>query len=93
VGRALASLDHLLDVFHDKALRPILLVGRTVAFAALLLIMAILAFVALMIGLTRLLNVYLFSAHEWLTYVVLGVALIGSGLVIWRRRRPVPLRK
>jgi len=47
----------------------------------------------LIIGLIRLLNAYAFSGHEWLTYAVVGAASLVTGLVIWRRRRPLNLRK
>ena len=65
------SLDHVLDVVHDRVLRPILLAGRAIAFGFIIvagLDRAVL--VALVIGLIRLMNVYLFAGHEWLTYLV-----------------------
>jgi LPXTG-motif cell wall-anchored protein len=39
------------------------------------------------------LNVYLFAGHEWLSYAIIGSAFLATGLLIWRRRRPVSLRK
>jgi hypothetical protein len=45
------------------------------------------------IGAVRLLNVYLFAGHEWLSYLIIGGLSLVVGLVIWRRRRPVNLRK
>ncbi len=93
VDKALGSLDHLLDLVHDKVLRPILLVGRTIAFAFVLLLVALVFVIALIIGVVRLLNVYLFANHVWITYALVGAVSLAVGLVIWRRRRPAPVRK
>lgn len=93
VDRILRSFDHVLDLVHDRVLRPILIAGRAVAFGFILLLMALVLVGALIIGLVRLLNVYAFAGHEWLTYSIIGVLSLVAGLVIWRRRRPVNLRK
>ena len=92
VDKALHSLDDLLDRVHDKVLRPIFLAGRAIAFGLIIVLAALVLVIALTIGLVRLLNVYLFAGHEWLTYAVIGVLFIAVGLVIWRRRRPLRLR-
>ncbi len=93
VDRALHSFDHVLDIVHDRVLRPILIAGRTVAFGFILLLMALVLIVTLVIGIIRLLNVYLFAGHEWASYAIVGAISLITGLVIWRRRRPVNLRK
>ncbi len=93
VDRLLGTLDHYLDLLHDRVLRPIFLVGRTIAFGFFILLVGIVVVTVTLIGAVRLLNVYFFSAHEWITYMLLGAILIAVGLVLWRRRRPVPLRK
>jgi len=48
---------------------------------------------ALVIGFVRFSTVYLFAHHVWITYLVVAALSIGAGLVIWRKRRPVSLRK
>ena len=93
VDKALGSLDRVLDVVHDRVLRPILLVGRTLGYLFVLLLVALVLVSVLVIGTIRLLNVYLFVGHEWLSYVILGTISLGVGLWIWRRRRPTSLRK
>lgn len=93
VDKALSSFDHVLDQVHDRVLRPILIAGRTIAFAFILILMSLVLVAALLIGLVRLLDVYLFAGHEWLTYCVVGLLSLIVGLFIWRRRRPVNLRK
>jgi LPXTG-motif cell wall-anchored protein len=93
VDRALQSFDHALDVVHDKVLRPLLIVGRAIAFGFIVLLAALVLICVLVIGVIRLLNVYLFAGHEWLSYAIIGVLFLTAGLLIWRRRRPVNLRK
>jgi len=93
VDKSLGLLDSYLDRFHDTVLRPIFLVGRTVAFGFLIVSFSLVAFIALLIGSVRLLNIYAFAGREYLTYLSLGSVLIAGGLVIWRRRKPLPLRK
>ena len=55
---------------HDKVLRPIILAGRAIAFGLIIVLAAFVLVVALVIGLIRLLDVYAFAGHEWLSYVV-----------------------
>lgn len=93
VDRLLGALDHALDAVHDSVLRPLLIAGRAVAFGFIVLVAATVLLLVLVIGLTRLMNVYLFAGHEWLTYGVLGVIFVVTGMVVWRWRRPVALRK
>jgi len=93
VDTALGTLDYYLDRFHDTVLRPIFLAGRSVAFGFLIVAFGIVALTTLLIGLVRILNVYAFDGKEYITYFVLGTLFVGSGLVVWRQRKPVPLRK
>ena len=93
VDKSLGLLDNYLDRFHDTVLRPIFLIGRTAAFGFLILSFGLVALIALLIGAVRLLNIYAFAGREYLTYLLLGSLFIIGGLVIWRRRKPLPLRK
>ena len=109
VDKALFQFDHVLDVVHDRVLRPILLAGRALAygliiiFAALFLIGALLIGLirfaalfligALLIGLIRFIDIYCFAGREYLSYVSVGAISLVAGLIIWRKRRPVNLRK
>jgi len=93
IDRLLALVDHLLDVVHDRVLRPIILAARFIAFGLIILLAALVFVVALIIGFVRLLDVYAFDGRVWLTYAVVGAVFFIGGLVIWRRRRPLNLRK
>lgn len=93
VDRLLAAFDHLLDVVHDRVLRPIILAARVVAYGLVIALVALILVAVVVIGLVRFLNVYAFAGRDWISYAVIGVAMLVAGLVIWRRRRPVKLRK
>ena len=85
--------DRFVDALHDRVLRPIMLAGRFVAYGFILLLLAVVIVGALVIGVVRFATVYLFAQHVWITYLVIGAISLSIGLIIWRRRRPVPLRK
>ena len=93
VDKALHKFDHVLDLVHDKVIRPILLMGRFVAYGFIVFFASVVLFGALVIGLVRLCNIYLFTGHEWLSYLIIGVLSLVTGMIIWRRRRPVNARK
>lgn len=93
VDRLLAGVDHVLDIVHDRVLRPIIVAARIIAYGFIIVVAALVFVIVLIIGLIRLLNVYAFSGHQWLTYAVMGAASLLTGLIIWRRRRPLKLRK
>ena len=93
VDRALGALDHGLDVVHDRVLRPIILAGRAVAYGLVVALAAVVLVVVVVVGLMRLLDVYAFAGRDWLSYAVVGALSLATGLVIWRRRRPVRVRK
>jgi hypothetical protein len=93
VDKALFQFDHVLDVVHDRVLRPILLAGRALAFGLIIFFAALFLIGALSIGLIRFIDVYCFAGREYLSYVSVGAISLIAGLIIWRKRRPVNLRK
>lgn len=86
-GRAMAAIDQLVDTVHDKLLRPVIMVARTVAVSFILTICLIVVFVALGIGLLRVFDVYLFASHQWASWATLGAASTLIGVFLWRWRR------
>ncbi len=93
VDKALFQFDHVLDVVHDRVLRPILLAGRALAYGLIILFAALFLIGALLIGLIRFIDIYCFAGREYLSYVSVGAISLVAGLIIWRKRRPVNLRK
>jgi hypothetical protein len=93
VDKALFQFDHVLDVVHDRVLRPILLAGRALAFGLIIVFATFVLVGALMIGLIRFMDIYFFAGHAYLSYVSVGALSLIAGMIIWRKRRPVNLRK
>ncbi|HUY43279.1 MAG TPA: hypothetical protein VMU98_05900 [Acidimicrobiales bacterium] len=93
VDRLLGLVDHALDVVHDRVIRPVLLAGRFLAYGFILVLVSLVLVSVVIIGLVRLMNVYLFSGREWLSYFLIGALSLIAGLIVWRRRRPLNLRK
>ena len=93
VDKALSQFDHVLDVVHDRVLRPILLAGRAIAFGMIILLVSFVLVGALLIGLVRFMDIYFFAGRAYLSYVSVGAISLLAGLIIWRKRRPVNLRK
>ncbi|MGH8988310.1 MAG: hypothetical protein ACRDXC_06890 [Acidimicrobiales bacterium] len=84
----------VVDVIHDKAVRPATLVTRAVVFGLVVASLAIVLAVVGSIAVLRLFDVYVFGHSVWLSYIVLGGALSLAGLATWSRRsaRPSPAR-
>jgi ABC-type nickel/cobalt efflux system permease component RcnA len=93
VDRFLAMVDRALDVVHDKVLRPIILAARVLAFGLIIALAAVILVAVVVIGFVRLLNIYAFHGRDWLSYASVGALSVFTGMVLWRRRRPLKLRK
>ncbi|NNN08367.1 MAG: hypothetical protein HKL85_04135 [Acidimicrobiaceae bacterium] len=93
VDRLFSYFDQFMDTLHDRVLRPILLAGRFVAYGFILFVVALVVASALVIGFVRFSTIYLFGHHVWITYLVVSAISTSAGLFIWRKRRPVSLRK
>jgi hypothetical protein len=89
----LGGLDSVLDVVHDRVIRPLLIATRFLAFGFLLFTLSVVILVAGIIGVIRFGNVFIFQGYVWLNYLVVGSLTTFIGLLIWRRRRPVSVRK
>jgi type VI protein secretion system component VasK len=85
-GRAMGAIDQLVDTLHAKVIRPILLIGRTIAFSFVIVVCALVVAVVAAIALLRLLDVYAFAAHPWASWAVLGTVFLLAGTIIWRFR-------
>ena len=88
VDKALFQFDRVLDIVHDRVLRPILLAGRAIAYGMIILLVTFVLVGALLIGLVRFIDIYFFAGREYLSYVSVGAISLVAGLIIWRKRRP-----
>ena len=93
VDKLLGFIDHWLDVVHDRVLRPIILAARVAAYGLIIALVALVFVVVLVVGFVRLLDIYAFQGRVWISYLAVGGLSFLAGLIIWRRRRPLNLRK
>ncbi len=88
---AVDAIDSVVDVVHDKVVRPALIVGRGVVFGTLIAFVALVVLTLLSIGLVRLLDVYAFGGRVWASDALFGALFCGGGFFLWSlrtKRRP-----
>lgn len=86
-SKAMDAIDELVDVLHDKVVRPLLLVARSIAVGFVLAICLFVVSIAAGIALLRVLDVYVFPAHQWASWLLLGAIFLAGGLAIWKLGR------
>ena len=84
-AKAAELVDQFVDRVRDQIVRPIILVVRGFVFGLLMVTVAMVVIVALSVGAIRILDVYLFAHHVWLSYALLAVLLLGGGWLIFRQ--------
>jgi hypothetical protein len=78
--RATDAVVGLVDLVHDKAVRPIVLIARGVVYGILIAVLLLVVLVCVCIGFLRLLDVYAFGHRVWLSYLVVGATFSAGGL-------------
>jgi len=89
--KAVGAVDLVVDTLHDKALRPVMLAARAVVFGLLIATLSLVVLILLAVGLVRLLNVYAFNNHVWISYAIIGAVFSVGGLLIWTKRTAGPI--
>jgi hypothetical protein len=85
-NRAIDTVDSVVDVVHDKVVRPAIVAGRAVVFGILIAFVSLVVLVLLAIGLVRLLDVYAFGGRVWASDALFGVISCGVGFFLWSKR-------
>lgn len=75
------------DAVRDRTTGTILTIARVTVFGLLAVVVGLVAIVLLIILLVRLFDVILPSS-VWVAYLVLGLASLVSGILVFRRRHP-----
>jgi hypothetical protein len=84
--RALDTVDTVVDVVHDKVVRPALVAGRAVVFGVLIAFLSLVVLVLVAIAVVRLLDVYAFGGRVWASDALFGAVCATGGLFLWRLR-------
>jgi VIT1/CCC1 family predicted Fe2+/Mn2+ transporter len=82
------GIDDVLNTVHDKAIRPLLLITRSVVYGILVLSMAVMLMLFFAIAVIRILTVYAFGHRVWPAYALVGAVLALGGLFAWTKRSP-----
>ena len=75
----------LVDRVRTATDRPSANLARRLVYGLIMAVLSILMFVLGVIGLIRLIDVYL-PADVWATYALLGALFCGIGLALWAKR-------
>ncbi len=84
--RAVDAVDIVVDVVHDKVVRPALIAGRALVFGVVIALVSLALFVLLAVAVVRLLDVYAFGGRVWASDALFGILLLGGGLALWSMR-------
>ncbi|HXR53936.1 MAG TPA: hypothetical protein VN793_02700 [Acidimicrobiales bacterium] len=84
--KAIDAVDSVVDVVHDKVVRPALIVGRAAVFGTLIAVVSLVVLALLGVGLVRLLDVYAFGGRVWASDALFGAIFCGGGFFVWSLR-------
>lgn len=85
-NKAVDAVDLVVDVVHDKVVRPALIAGRAVVFGVLIAFVALVVLILLAVGFVRLLDVYAFGDRVWASDALLGTIFGVGGFFLWLQR-------
>ncbi len=85
-GRALDAVDQVLDVVHDRVLRPALVIGRSVVFGVVIGVVALVVLLLVAVAVVRLLDIYAFANRVWASDALFGTLLCIGGFALWSKR-------
>jgi hypothetical protein len=88
--RALDTIDSIVAVVNDKAIRPAIVAARAIVFGVIIGVVALVVVVLLSIGFIRLTTDYLFHYRVWVSYLVLGAIFCAAGMFAYSKRGVAP---
>src|SRR4051812_8244511 len=77
----------LVDQVRAKTTGPAISAARAVVFGMLIAILGTAALILLVVGLVRILTVFL---PVWAAHAVVGAVFVGTGALAWNKRRAAP---
>jgi hypothetical protein len=84
--KAIDVVDTVVDVVHDRVVRPALIAGRGVVFGTLIVFVSLVALILLPVALVRLLDVYAFGGRVWASDALFGIIFCAAGFFLWSLR-------
>ena len=89
-NRALDTIDSVVAVVNDKAIRPAIVAARAVVFGVIIGVVALAVLVLLSVGFIRLTTDYLFHYRVWVSYFALGGIFSAAGTFAYSKRGVAP---
>jgi hypothetical protein len=89
-NRALDTIDHVVAVVNDKAIRPAIVAARAIVFGVIIGVVALVVVVLLSVGFIRLTTDYLFHYRVWVSYLALGAIFLVGGAFAYSKRGVAP---
>ncbi len=84
--RAAQIVVEVTDNIREKGISPIYRLVRIITLGLMGLLLTIAVAILGLIGVIRVLDSYLFAAHQWVTYAILGTIFLALGLILWSKR-------
>ncbi len=84
--RAAQLVVETTDAVREKGISPIYRLTRWIIYGLLGIGLAMVVGTLMLVGLVRLLTVYAFASHVWITYLVLGLIFTVLGFLLWSKR-------
>jgi hypothetical protein len=85
-------IESVVDTVRDKTTVPATQVARALVYGIIVLVLVLVALVVVVLGLTRLLYVYLpihpLARRVWVADAIVSAIFLGAGALVWRLRRP-----
>jgi hypothetical protein len=87
-AKALDTIDTVVATVNDKAVRPAVVAARGVVFGIIIGVVALATLVFLVVGVMRLMVVYIPGHHVWVPYLALGAVFCALGTFLYSKRGP-----
>jgi hypothetical protein len=90
-ARAADTIEQVVGKVRDRTTEPALTVTRAVVYGTFAVLVGVAALVLFIIAAVRLIDSYLPDAvfgeeHMWAAYLILGLAFVVAGSLLWLRR-------
>jgi uncharacterized membrane protein YuzA (DUF378 family) len=90
-AQAADTIERAVGNVRDRTTGPAITVDRAVVYGTFAVLVGLAALVLATIGAVRLIDNYLPDAvfgeeHTWATYLIIGLAFVIAGVVLWARR-------
>lgn len=84
--RAAQIVVEVTDNIREKGISPLYRLVRIITLGLMGLLLTLAVCILGLIGVIRILDSYVFAAHQWITYAILGTIFLSAGLILWSKR-------